>query len=81
VDPREPIHDQPPETLLTLRSVTPGNGYDGPFWFDRYRGPPRVFFGHTVLEDPLVGRTRLDSTPAASTAASSQPTISVRTLS
>jgi serine/threonine protein phosphatase 1 len=40
VDPREPIHDQPPETLLALRSVTPGNGYDGPFWFDRYRGPP-----------------------------------------
>jgi len=55
VDPREPIHDQPPETLLALRSVTPGNGYDGPFWFDRYRGPPCVFFSHTVLEDPLVG--------------------------
>ena len=32
----------------------PGNGYDGPFWFESYEGPPRVFFGHTVLAEPLV---------------------------
>jgi serine/threonine protein phosphatase 1 len=30
-----------------------GNGYDGPFWFDAHDGPPRVFFGHTVLESPV----------------------------
>lgn len=30
-----------------------GDGYDGPFWFETYEGPPRVFFGHTVLEEPF----------------------------
>lgn len=32
---------------------TADDGYDGPFWFDEYVGPPRVFFGHTVLERPI----------------------------
>ncbi len=30
-----------------------GDGYDGPFWFETYEGPPRVFFGHTVLAEPV----------------------------
>jgi diadenosine tetraphosphatase ApaH/serine/threonine PP2A family protein phosphatase len=36
-----------------MRAVPPQNGYSGPFWFEGYEGPPRVFFGHTVLERPL----------------------------
>jgi serine/threonine protein phosphatase 1 len=54
VDPRRPLADHTVEELLTTRSVPPGNGYDGPFWFESYEGPPRVLFGHTVLEEPLV---------------------------
>jgi len=54
VDPRRPLAEHSVADLLTTRSVPPGNGYDGPFWFDRYEGPPRVFFGHTVLEEPVV---------------------------
>jgi len=39
-------------SLLTMRSPE-GNGYDGPFWFDTYSGPPRVYFGHTVVDTPI----------------------------
>ncbi|WP_207592715.1 metallophosphoesterase [Halomontanus rarus] len=52
VDPNRPLADHAPEALLTMRAPD-GDGYDGPFWFDEYRGPPRVFFGHTVLERPF----------------------------
>lgn len=52
VDPNRPLSDHSREALLTMRSPD-GDGYDGPFWFDEYRGPPRVFFGHTVLERPF----------------------------
>jgi len=31
------------------------DGYDGPFWFEQYDRTPRVFFGHTALEEPIVG--------------------------
>lgn len=54
LDPRVPFAAQSTESLLTTRAIPPGNGYTGPFWFDRYEGPPRVFFGHTVLDAPLV---------------------------
>jgi serine/threonine protein phosphatase 1 len=54
VDPRRPLAEHTVEQLLTMRSVPPGNGYDGPFWFESYEGPPRVLFGHTVLAEPLV---------------------------
>lgn len=40
------------DDVLTMRSPS-GDGYDGPFWFEAYEGPPRVFFGHTVLEEPI----------------------------
>ena len=52
VDPTRPLPAHSNDDLLTMRSPT-GDGYDGPFWFDEYAGPPRVFFGHTVLADPL----------------------------
>jgi serine/threonine protein phosphatase 1 len=54
VDPRRPLAEHTAEQLVTMRSVPPGNGYDGPFWFESYEGPPRVLFGHTVLAEPLV---------------------------
>jgi serine/threonine protein phosphatase 1 len=53
VDPRRPLDDQPVQELLNTRAIPPENGYDGPFWFDLFEGPPRVFFGHTVLDDPV----------------------------
>jgi serine/threonine protein phosphatase 1 len=50
--PETPLAAQTPDTLLETRAPH-GDGYDGPFWFDAYEGPPRVFFGHTVLEAPF----------------------------
>ncbi|WP_435553053.1 metallophosphoesterase family protein [Natrinema sp. CGMCC1.2065] len=52
VDPARSLSAQSREDVLTMRSPE-GDGYDGPFWFDAYEGPPRVFFGHTVLETPI----------------------------
>jgi serine/threonine protein phosphatase 1 len=54
VHPTRPLVEHDRTDLLEMRAVPPGNGYDGPFWFECYDGPPRVFFGHTVLEDPYV---------------------------
>jgi serine/threonine protein phosphatase 1 len=55
VDPRKPIAEHTTDELVTMRSIPRGNGYDGPFWFESYDGPPRIFVGHTVLADPYVG--------------------------
>jgi serine/threonine protein phosphatase 1 len=52
VDPGRPLAAHSGDDVLTMRSPG-GDGYDGPFWFDRYEGPPRVFFGHTVLAEPI----------------------------
>ncbi|WP_254545987.1 metallophosphoesterase [Halomarina pelagica] len=54
LDPRRPLVEHTIDDLETTRAIPPGNGYDGPFWFETYRGPPRVFFGHTVLDAPVV---------------------------
>jgi serine/threonine protein phosphatase 1 len=63
VDPTRPLESHDPRDLQEMRAVPPGNGYEGPFWFERYDGPPRVFFGHTVLEEPVVrsGAVGLDT--------------------
>jgi len=53
VDPKRPLCEQDADSLLTFRSTPPKNGYDGPFWFETYTGPPRVYFGHTVLDAPV----------------------------
>ena len=53
IDPTMNLENQPVEKVLTCRSVPPENGYDGPFWFERYAGPIQTFFGHTVLSDPI----------------------------
>ncbi|PCR92659.1 metallophosphoesterase family protein [Natrinema ejinorense] len=52
IDPSRSLSAHSNEDVLTLRSPD-GDGYDGPFWFESYEGPPRVFFGHTVLADPI----------------------------
>jgi len=52
VDPERALERHTAEELLTMRAPH-GNGYDGPFWYDDYDGPHRVFFGHTVHDDPM----------------------------
>jgi serine/threonine protein phosphatase 1 len=53
VDPRKALAEHTVDDLQNVRSLSPAGGYEGPFWYDDYEGPPRVFFGHTVLERPL----------------------------
>ncbi len=53
VDPDRPLDEHTVEDLLTMRAPN-GDGYDGPFWYETYDGPHRVFFGHTVHEAPVV---------------------------
>ncbi|WP_280535798.1 metallophosphoesterase family protein [Halopenitus sp. POP-27] len=52
VDPTRPLESHTVDELLTMRAPN-GDGYDGPFWYDDYDGPHRVFFGHTVHESPV----------------------------
>ena len=54
VDPRKPRADHTVDDLQNVRSMVPDASYQPPFWFDRYDGPERVFFGHTVLAEPIV---------------------------
>ena len=54
VDPNRPLSAHATDDLLTMRAPD-GDGYDGPFWFEQYDRTPRVFFGHTVLDAPVVG--------------------------
>jgi serine/threonine protein phosphatase 1 len=54
VDPRRDLDAHDPDDLLTFRAVPSENGYDGPFWWESYEGPTRIFFGHTVLEEPVL---------------------------
>lgn len=52
IDPQRSLDSHTIEELLTMRAPH-GDGYDGPFWYDAYEGPYRVFFGHTVHDDPV----------------------------
>jgi serine/threonine protein phosphatase 1 len=63
IDTRRSLSDQQPHDILETRAIPPENGYDGPFWFEQYDGPGRVFFGHTVLAEPFVseGAVGLDT--------------------
>ena len=54
VDPRKPRAEHTIDDLQNVRSMVPDASYQSPFWFDRYDGPERVFFGHTVLAEPIV---------------------------
>ena len=53
VDPRKPLAEHTIDDLQNTRSLAPGGSYDPPYWYEQYAGPPRVFFGHTVLDDPV----------------------------
>lgn len=52
VDPTRPLADHAIDDLLNMRSPN-GDGYDGPFWYEAYEGDARVFFGHTVHDEPV----------------------------
>lgn len=54
IDPRKNRADHTVDDLQNVRSMVPDASYEPPFWFDRYEGPERVFFGHTVLAEPIV---------------------------
>ena len=54
IDPRKPRAEHTVDDLQNVRSMVPDKSYQPPFWFDRYDGPERVFFGHTVLAAPIV---------------------------
>ncbi|EMA69885.1 serine/threonine protein phosphatase [Halorubrum aidingense JCM 13560] len=56
VDPREPLSEHTIDDLQNTRSLAPGGSYDPPYWYEEYAGPPRVFFGHTVLEEPVISQ-------------------------
>lgn len=54
IDPRKPRADHSVDDFQNTRSLAPGGSYDPPYWFEEYDGPEQVFFGHTVLEAPIV---------------------------
>jgi serine/threonine protein phosphatase 1 len=53
INHRKPLSDHTVDDLLNMRSLAPEGGYNRPFWFETRRKSPRVFFGHTVLSEPL----------------------------
>ncbi|WP_435159232.1 metallophosphoesterase family protein [Haladaptatus sp. DFWS20] len=53
IDPQMDREDHTVDDLQNTRSLVPDGSYDPPFWWDKYEGPERVFFGHTVLEAPV----------------------------
>lgn len=55
VSPDRPLATHTATDLVEMRSIPAENGYDGPFWFEGYSGPPTVLFGHTVCREPVAG--------------------------
>jgi serine/threonine protein phosphatase 1 len=53
IDHRKPLAEHSVDELLNMRSLVEEGGYNRPFWFETRRNSPRVFFGHTVLSEPL----------------------------
>lgn len=56
IDHRQPVAEHTLSELLTMRSLTRDGGYERPYWFETRQELPRVFFGHTVLAEPLDSR-------------------------
>jgi len=54
VNPRCLLVDHTVNDFLETRSIPAENGYDGPFWFEMHDTRPRVVFGHTPLDAPVV---------------------------
>lgn len=53
IDHRKPVVEHTLDELLNNRSLVPDGSYERPYWFETRRESPRVFFGHTVLAEPL----------------------------
>ncbi|WP_435181248.1 metallophosphoesterase family protein [Halorussus sp. AFM4] len=53
IDHRKPLAEHSVDELLNMRSLAEEGGYNRPFWFETRCESPRVFFGHTVLSEPL----------------------------
>lgn len=53
INHRKPVSDHTVDELLNMRSLAPEGGYNRPYWFETRQKYPRVFFGHTVLSEPL----------------------------
>ena len=56
IDHRKPLAEHTLTELLNTRSLAPEGGYERPYWFETRDRLPQVFFGHTVLTEPLVSR-------------------------
>jgi serine/threonine protein phosphatase 1 len=56
VDPDRSVDAQRPTELLNVRNPLANGDYEGPFWWEYYDGPPRIFFGHTPLDSPICRR-------------------------
>ena len=54
IDPRKERADHSVDDFQNTRSLAPSGSYDPLYWFEEYAGPERVFFGHTVLEAPII---------------------------
>lgn len=54
IDPRKPLAEQTVADLQRVRSLGARSGYEPPYWFEAYDGPRRIYFGHTVLNRPLL---------------------------
>ena len=53
VHPRKPLSEHTVDELQNLESVAE-SGTGRPYWWEEYDGDDRVYFGHRVLERPLV---------------------------
>ena len=53
-DPWKPLENHTVHDLQNIASIA-DDGADRPYWWEVYTGRVRVFFGHKVLERPLVG--------------------------
>ncbi len=53
IDHRKQLSEHTVDELLNMRSLAPEGGYSRPLWFETRQRYPRVFFGHTVLSEPL----------------------------
>jgi serine/threonine protein phosphatase 1 len=54
VRPNRSLDEHTLEDVQNTESVAP-DGEGRPYWWERYEGPERVFFGHKVLARPYLG--------------------------
>ncbi|ELZ32925.1 calcineurin-like phosphoesterase [Halogeometricum pallidum JCM 14848] len=52
VDPQKPLSEHSIKELETFRKFEDADG-EKAYWWEAYRGPRRVFFGHTPLSAPV----------------------------